>query len=85
MTETTTPLTEPTTGQYALFGRYVAALLGANTEWDSAADYLEEQAIAAANLLGVSVGDQSPAELTLWRGVADQVGVYYDEDEGEYA
>lgn len=78
-------ITEPTTGQYTTFGRYVAALLGSNTEWDSAADYLEVQAAAAANMLGVSVGDQSPAELKMWRGVADQVGIFYDEDEGEDA
>jgi hypothetical protein len=74
---------EPTTKQYATFGKQVAALMGSNPEWDSAADYLEFIADFASGQLGISVGGQDAELLAFWRGVADEVGVYYESDEGE--
>ena len=65
--------------QYAAFGKRVAAQMGANLEWDSAADYLDDFATAARNLLGVRVGGQGNADLTFWRDIADEIGVYYEE------
>lgn len=76
-------MTEPsiTEAQYAELGRYVAATLGANPEWDSPADYLEWFAEKAGSAFGVSVGDQDAATLKFWRGIADRFGVYYEDND----
>lgn len=74
-------LVEPTDIQYATFGRYVAVMMGANLEWDSAADYLGDFAERAAGLNFPSIGDQGEAELKLWRKAADQLGIDYPEYE----
>lgn len=80
-------LEEPTTEQYAKFGREVAAMFGSAWEWDS--DLLGCVGDAAQRNLGTPVGNQNAADFKLWRGVADELGIYYevdeDEDEGEDA
>lgn len=76
--------TEPTADAYAAFGRYAAALLGANAEWDDPAAYLEELD-AAASARGVhGLGSTDPDTLAEWRAVAEALGVDHDaEDEDE--
>lgn len=76
-------ITEPTTEQYAKLGRYVAALMGANEEWDSAADYLEDIAFIGSHVLGVSVGDPGDDELKFWRTLADKLGIEHDGEDDE--
>lgn len=66
--------------QYARFGRFVAATLGANLEWDSGADYLETIATGAEAILKKSIGGDDDATLAFWREVADRAGAYYDEE-----
>jgi hypothetical protein len=72
------------TPAYAKLGEYVAALLGANPEWTSPADYLEEIA-AKAHALGLDpISDQDDEDLAHWRTVADALGIAHDgEDEDE--
>lgn len=63
----------------AKFGRYVAALLGSNSQWDSAADYLGEIA-DAADTIGIlpTVNGTGDEPLDYWRGVADGLGIVHD-------
>jgi hypothetical protein len=72
---------EITDAEFAKFGKQVAAQLGANLEWDSAADYLEDFATMAQGALGVNVGGQDDKLLSEWRKIADNAGVYYEEEE----
>lgn len=67
----------PTQAQYARFGEYVAASLGASLEW-SGADMLADMAEGAERTLGVSVGGQDDELLAYWRRIADRLGVYYE-------
>lgn len=67
--------------QYAAFGKRVAARLGANREWDSAADYLETFAFEAESILGVTPGAEDDDLLAFWRAIADEVGVEHDGEE----
>lgn len=71
----------PADSRYTRFGKRVAALLGANTEWDSAADYLDSIASWAQIDLGLAVGDQSDVVLKFWRLLADELGVDYDDED----
>lgn len=74
---------EPTDLAYAVFGRYVAALLGSHEEW-SGADMLEEIAEYASNLTGFPlIGGQGPDEYALWRDVAGQLGIEHDGEDAE--
>lgn len=76
-------LEEPTDLQYAIFGRRVAALLGSHERWPGSEmlGWVEE---AAANLIDFpAIGGQSPAELVLWRTVADQLGIEHDGEEDD--
>lgn len=66
------------TEQYAALGQHVAALLGANSDWDGAAEYLEEFAAVAQSKLGQPVGGQSDEGLAFWRKVADELGIEHD-------
>lgn len=69
---------------FTRLGRYVAALMGANEEWDSAADYLEDIAGAAQRYGVGNIG--SEAELGRWRTIADELGIEHDggdEEENE--
>ena len=79
--------TEPTADAYAAFGRYAAALLGANAAWDDPAAYLEEL-VSAASARGVGgLGSDDPDDIAEWRVVANALGVDHDgeddEDEGD--
>jgi hypothetical protein len=63
----------------------IAAMLGANTEWNSAADYLEDIAtvIGQSKVYPHPVADQNDDALTYWRAVADDYGIGYDDDEDD--
>lgn len=76
-----TDLQEPTAEQYAKFGRYVAAMFGSAWEWDS--ELLSDVGTSAQNFLGTPIGDQNAADMKLWRGVADELGIYYEVDDSE--
>ena len=78
-------LVEPTAAEYAAFGRYAAALLGANAEWSDPGAYLEELAAVAERegVQGIGYAPQSVDEFRLWRGVAAELGVEHDGDEDE--
>ena len=69
---------EPTDLAYAVFGRYVAALLGSHEEW-SGGDMLEDIAEYASNLTDFPlIGGQGPDEYALWRDIAGQLGIEHD-------
>lgn len=72
---------EPTVEQYARFGRMVAAQMGANEEWDSAADYLQDFGDNSGTVLGVHVGSEDLETLAMWRGIADELGIEHDGEE----
>lgn len=79
--------TEPTEAQYALLGRYTAALLGSCEDWDGG-DICEAIAEHAANLDRAGgdfpgLGDQDADELKLWRTVADELGIEHDGEEDD--
>lgn len=76
-------LVEPTAAEYAEFGRYAAALLGANSEWSDPGAYLEELDMAAGRAGVHGLGDPDDDDLRLWRAVADELGVEHDGDEDE--
>ena len=69
-------MSEITQAQYAAFGKRVAARMGANREWDSAADYLDTFAFEAESILGVPTGDEE--HIRYWRSIADEIGVDHD-------
>lgn len=75
--------TEPTAAEYAEFGRYAAALLGASAEWDDPAAYLEELAQAASARGVQGIGTGTPDDLAEWRAVADLLGVEHDGEPGD--
>ena len=72
----------PTQQDYASLGYYVAALMGANEEWDSPADYLEMIA-EKAQALGANISDQDAGSLAFWRKIADDLGIEHDGEEPE--
>ncbi|MGC4174373.1 DUF2958 domain-containing protein [Demequina sp.] len=67
---------------------HMAALLGSNSRWRSAADYLEEIAnmvtgiVTEAGAPPVEAGEglRADAALAYWRAVADEQGLTYDHD-----
>lgn len=71
---------EPSQQDYAKFGRYVAALLGANAQWNDAGDILEDIA-GKANSLDFPVSDSDVTEF--WREVADELGIDHDGEDDE--
>ena len=74
---------EPTAEQYAALGRYTAALLGARKR-DRGLELLDTIAGHVAGPLNTNgkafpfVAFQTTAELTLWRAVADELGIQHD-------
>lgn len=68
---------EPTEQQYARLGRFVAALMGANEEWDSAADYLEYIA-DEAGINGIVLSSNNEEPLVFWRKIADELDIDHD-------
>lgn len=62
----------PDDARFARFGKYVAAILGANLEWDGG-DILEDVANQAVAMLRISVGDQDAKLLAFWRTIADRI------------
>lgn len=79
----TDPPQEPTTVQYANFGRYVAALLGSQEDWDGAADYLDEIDQVARRKLSASLGSADGPIRSMWQKIADQYGIEYGGNEGK--
>jgi hypothetical protein len=67
--------------RYAILGRYVAAKLGANREWDSGADYLGDIAYFAWAACNLEIGSQSEDTLAHWRKIADDLGIEHDGEE----
>lgn len=74
-------LTEPTHDQYAKLGRYVAACLGAETDWSRAGDIAETIAEEAQRALGTEVGGPDRERLRFWREIATELGIEFDADD----
>jgi hypothetical protein len=69
-------ISEPTADEYARFGKLVMLKLGANAEWNSAADYLDLFAQMAEDVFGVGITD--PDTRDFWRELADLEGIEHD-------
>lgn len=63
----------------AKLGRYVAALLGSNSQWDHSADLLFEIANAAYIYdIAPMINGLENEHLEYWRVVADELAIVYD-------
>lgn len=82
VTIVTDDLTTPTTEQFAVFGEYVAALLGTD-DWADVIGLLEEIDQASTRILGQSVGSTHADVVSMWRLVADRADVEYADDDDD--
>jgi hypothetical protein len=72
---------EPTAAAYAALGRFVAATIGSNTrDWDSN-EMTEEFGRFANGLTNFpAISEGNAEEITVWRGIADELGIRHDDD-----